>query len=207
MTNLIGKGEIVGLIELSNEYLYDFNSFPNKFINFYISAEIQPPFVLVPHGGWTGSGLIKKVLPKRFNKTIKTIRTFNKPLEAAKKLGHGYCLDTAMMLIDGDTKSLSKAITYAPRKVIRYALWGVTRKTKLGKIGGITVACAVGGYEIYRLVFPTNTKIDAFLRGITFTAENFLTDSTIDKLGGEVCNRWISLEIVRNIICKVVLTK
>ena len=45
MTNLIGKGEIVGLIELSNEYLYDFNSFPNKFINFYISAEIQPPFV------------------------------------------------------------------------------------------------------------------------------------------------------------------
>ena len=55
------------------------------------------------------------------------------------------------MLIDEYTKSLSKAITYAPRKVLRYALWGITHKTKLGKIGGITVACAIGGYEIYRL--------------------------------------------------------
>ena len=54
MTNLIGKGEIVGLIELSNEYLYDFNSFSNKLTNFYIRAELQPPFVLVPHGGWNG---------------------------------------------------------------------------------------------------------------------------------------------------------
>ena len=110
------------------------------------------------------------------------------------------------MLIEGNSKSLSKALTYAPRKVFRFflwALWSATRKTKLGKIGGLSIACAVGGYEVYRLVFPTETKIDAFLRGATFTVENFLTDNAVDTLGTEICNRWISSEIARNIVCKL----
>lgn len=211
MTNLIGTGKIVGLIELSSDYLYDFGSFSNKMADFYITVE-KPSFVFVPHGGWSGAGrnLVQKIFPKPVAKTVQTVqaaRVYNKPLEVAKKFGQGYCLDTALMLVEGDSKSLSKGLTYAPRKVFRYALWGATRKTKLGKIGGIGMACAVGNYEIYRLVFPTNTKIDTFLRGATFTVENFLTDTNVDKLGIEICNRWISSEVLRNFVCKIVLTK
>ena len=153
MTNLIGTGKIFGLIELSSDYLYDFGSFSNKMAEFYITVE-KPSFVLVPHGGWSGAGrsLVQKILPKPVAKTVKTVRVFNKPLEAVKKLGQGYCLDTSLMLVEGDSKSLSKALTYAPRKVFRYALWGVTRRTKLGKIGGIRIACAVGSYEIFKCI-------------------------------------------------------
>jgi hypothetical protein len=210
MTNLIGTGKIVGLIELSSDYLYDFYSFSNKMADFSITVQ-KPPFVLVPHGGWSGAGrnLVKNILQKpkpTVAATVKTVRTFNRPIEAVKKLGQGYCLDTSLMLVEGDSKSLTKALTYAPRKVFRFALWGVTRKTRLGKIGRVGIACVVGSYEIYRLVCPTDTKIDAFFRGATFTIENFLTDTNVDKLGLEVCNR-ISSEAVRNVVCKIVLTK
>ena len=154
MTNLIGTGKIVGLIELSSDYLYDFYSFSNKMDGFSIIVQ-KPPFVLVPHGGWSGAGrnLVKKIFQKPPSVTAKAVRTFtfNKPIETVKKLGQGYCLDTSLMLIEGDSKSLSKALTYAPRKVFRYALWGMTRKIRLDKLGGISIACAVGSYEIYRL--------------------------------------------------------
>ena len=204
MTNLIGTGKIVGLIELSSDYLYDFYSSSKKMADFSIIVQ-KPPFVLVPHGGWSGAGrnLVKNILQKpkpSVADTVKSVRTFNKPVEAVKKFGQGYCLDTSLMLVEGDSKSLSKALTYAPRKVFRYALWGMTRKTKLGKIGGISIACAVGSYEIYRLVLPTDTKIDAFLRGVTFTMENFLTDTNVDRLGLEICNRWIVSETIRNFV-------
>ena len=160
MTNLIGTGKIVGLIELSSDYLYDFYSFSNKMADFSITVQ-KPPFVLVPHGGWSGAGrnLVKNIFQKpkpSVADTVKAVRTFNKPVEAAKKFGQGYCLDTSLMLVEGESKSLTKALTYAPRKVFRFALWGMTRKTKLGKIGGIGIACAVGSYEIYRLVCLTD---------------------------------------------------
>ena len=191
---------------MPRDYLYDFYSFSNKIAGFSITVQ-QPPCLLVPHGGWSGAGrsLVQKIKPVA--KPLKPVRVFNKPLQAAKKLCHGYCLDTSLMLVEGDSKSLSKALTYSPRKVLRYALWGATRRTKLGKIGGISVACAIGSYEIYRLVFPTDVKVDAFLRGASFTVENFLTDAAVEKLGLEVCNRWISSEVLRNLVCKIVLTK
>ena len=113
----------------------------------------KPPFVLIPHNSWSVAY------------TVKAVRTFNKPVQAAKKFGEDYCLDTSFMLVERDSKSL----TYVPRKIFRFALWGMSRRTKLGKIGDIGIACAVGSYEIYRLVYPTNTKINAFLRGATFT--------------------------------------
>ena len=50
------------------------------------------------------------------------------------------------MLVEGDSRSLSKVITYSPRKVLRYALWGATRRTKLGKRAGMGIACAIGSY-------------------------------------------------------------
>lgn len=123
MTNLIGTGKIVGLIELSSDYFYDFDSFSNKMSDFYIIVQ-KPSFVLVPHGGWSGAGrsLVQKILPKPVAKTVKAARIFNKPIQTAKKLGQGYCLDASLMLVEGDSKSLSKALTYGPRKVFRYAL-------------------------------------------------------------------------------------
>jgi len=62
MTNLIGTGKIVGLIELSSDYLYDFYSSSKKMADFSIIVQ-KPPFVLVPHGGWSGAGrnLVKNI--------------------------------------------------------------------------------------------------------------------------------------------------
>ena len=57
MTSLIGTGKIVGLIELSSDYLYDFYSFSNKMTDFSIIVQ-NPPFVLIPHGGWRSIFLI-----------------------------------------------------------------------------------------------------------------------------------------------------
>ena len=115
--------------------------------DFYITVQ-KPSFVLVPHGGWSGAGrrLVQKILPKPVAKTVKAARVFNKLIQTAKKLGEGYCLDAALMLVEGDEKSLSKALTYGPQKVFLYALWGATRKTKLGKIGGIGIALNVSGF-------------------------------------------------------------
>lgn len=126
MINLIGTGEIVGVIELSSDYLYKFGSFSKKMAGFYITVE-KPPFVLIPYGGWSGAGwnLVQKILPKSVAKTVKAVRVFNKPLEAAKKLGQGYCLDTSLMLVEEDSKSLSKALTYTPHEKFCNTLYGV----------------------------------------------------------------------------------
>ena len=69
------------------------------------------------------------------------------------------------------------------------------------------IACAIGSYEIYRLVFPIDTETDSFIRCASFMVENFLTDAAVDTLGMEVFNHWISLEMLRNLVCKIVLTK
>ena len=201
MTDLIGSGKIVGLIRFSSEYFYNPKSYVKKISPLFPVVEIQKPLFLIPSGGWSGAGrsLVKKVFPKPVSQAVKAVRTFNKLIEAAKKLGEGYCLDTAFMLIEGNSRSLAKAVTYAPRKVIRLALWGATRKSKLGKLGGITLACAVGGYEFYRLIFPTETKIDAVVRGTGFTLENYVNDNTIDKLGLDLCNRWITSEVFKRV--------
>lgn len=206
MTDLIGSGKIVGLIEFSSEYFYNPDSYVRKIGPLFPVVSIQKPsFTLIPNGGWSGAGkhfvrLAQKPVPT----VVNTVRTFNKPIESIKKLGQGYCMDTSLMLIEGDSKSLSKALTYAPRKVLRLALWGATRKTKIGKIGGIGIACAVGSYEIYRIVCPTDTKIDAFIRGTTFTFENYINDNSVEQLGLKVCNRWITSETLRKFVCKVV---
>ena len=86
MTDLIGTGKIVGLIELSGDYLYDFGSFSNKMTGFHITLK-KPSFALIPHGGWSGAGrsLVQKVFPKFVSQTVKAVRTFNKPIDAAKK--------------------------------------------------------------------------------------------------------------------------
>ena len=72
MTNLIGTGEIVGFVELPRDYPYDFYSFSNKIAGFSITVQ-QPPYLLVPHGGWSGAerSLVQKIKP---------VRVFNKPL-------------------------------------------------------------------------------------------------------------------------------
>lgn len=61
--------------------------------------------------------MVQKIFPKPVDKTVKAVRVLNKTLEAAKKLGQGYYLYTALMLVKGDSKSLSKALAYAPRKL------------------------------------------------------------------------------------------
>ena len=208
MTDLIGSGKIVGLLEFSSEYFYNPDSYVRKISPLFPVVQIQKPSFLIPSGGWSGAGrrligLAQKPGPIVF----KTARTFNKPIVSFKKLCQGYCLDTSFMLIEGDSESLTKAFTYAPRKVIRLALWGATRKSKIGKVGGMGIACAVAGYEIYRLVCPTDTKIDAFIRGTSFTLENYLNDKSVEQLGVKVCNRWITSEVVKKFVCKVVLTK
>ena len=210
MTDLIGSGKIVGLIKFSSEYFYNPDSYVKKITPLFPVVQIQKSsFTLIPNGGWSGAGrnLIQKVFPKPVSQAVKAVRTFNKPLDTAKKLGEGYCLDTALMLIEGDSKSLTKAVTYTPRKIIRLALWGSTRRTIIDKVGGLSIACAVSVYEIYRLVSPTDTKIEAFIRGTTFTLENYLNDKNIDQLGLKICNRWITSEVFRKFMCKVVLNK
>ena len=165
MTDLIGSGKIVGLIEFSSEYFYNPDSYVRKIGPLFSVVQIQKPsFTLIPSGGWSGAGKqLIRLAQKPAPTVAKTVRTFNKPIESLKKLGQGYCLDTSFMLMEGDSKSLTKAFTYAPRKVLRLALWGATRKTTIGKVGGMGIACAVGGYEIYRLVYPTDPTMASML--------------------------------------------
>jgi hypothetical protein len=211
LPNLIGNSKIVALMELSSDYVYDWKLY-HKLALFQPVLE-HPGFVLVPRGGWAGLGKIRTIFQKTNTPmkptTVKKAATlvFNKPSDAIRKVVHGYCLDTTLMLTEGDSKSLSKAITYAPRKVFRYALWGVSRRTKLGRIGGCSLACAVASYEVYRLLFPTNTKVDTFIRGISFTAEQFITDSAVDELGTELCTRYIAEGAARNFLCKIINIK
>ena len=105
----------------------------------------------------------------------------NSPKKVFKKLAAGYIVEYGMMLTEGQDDFMTSGFIYTPRKVFRFGLWGLTRKTKLGKLSVCSVACIVASYEIYRLLFPTNTKIDAFLKGAGFTAEKFLTDSAVYK--------------------------
>ena len=109
------------------------------------------------------------------------------------------------MLIEGDPYSLTKAFTYAPRKIIRLGIWGLTRKSKWSKVGGISIACAAGKYKIYRLIFPTDVKIDGFIRGLGFTCEKFVNDTNVEVTGLKLSNRWIGSEAIRKFVCRVVL--
>lgn len=148
--------------------------------------------------------IIQKLTPSGAA-TVKAVRTFNKAIEAVTKLGQGYCLDTSFMLIESNSNLYQKL--WPKVHPFRYVLWGLTRKTKLDKIGFLNIACAVASYEIYRLILPTDTKIDGFIRAMTFRLENFLTDKNVDSLGLEICNRLIVSESIRDFVCKTVLTK
>ena len=112
---------------------------------------------------------------------VKVFNTLNSPKKVFKKLAAGYIVEYGMMLTEGQDYFMTSGFIYTTRKVFRFGLWGLTRKTKLGKLSVCSVACIVASYEIYRLLFPTNTKIDAFLKGAGFTAEKFLTDSAVYK--------------------------
>lgn len=109
-----------------------------------------------------------------------------------------------MLLVEGDDNSLTRGLTYAPRKVARFVLWRVTRKTTLGKVGGCVLVCAVGSYEVYRLVKLTNTKVDTFFKDISFSTEKLIMDHAIDLLGQEIRTKYIANLSIRTMLCKII---
>ena len=114
MKDLVATGKIVGFLELTHDYFYDFYSFSNKISGFSIKVQ-QPPSILVPYNGWSGASQnfiknILKPLPKTTEK-VKVFRIINEPLQVVRKFGEGYCLDTSLMLVDqGGYNSLTKGL-------------------------------------------------------------------------------------------------
>ena len=116
MNDLIGSGKIICLIQFSSSYFYNPYSYVRKLGSLVPVVEKKYPFILVPSGGWSRSlvRLAKKPAPT----VLAAVQTSNKPIQSLKKLAYGYCVDTSLMLIEGDSDSLTNAFTYAPIKII-----------------------------------------------------------------------------------------
>ena len=64
--DLIGDGKIVGLIELSSNYLYDCPNPYERFSNYYLT--FRQSHVLIPAGGWSGAGRsLVRIFEKSFD--------------------------------------------------------------------------------------------------------------------------------------------
>ena len=66
------------------------------------------------------------------------------------------------------------------------------------------MARVVSEYEVYRLFKPTNTKIDTFLKGISFNVEKFIMNYAVCTLGQKICTKYIADLSIRNMLYEII---